>query len=335
MATGGDDGPSVTASQQTTFELGRFTWEAPDRLEVVGTFIGLSDRALAEPALVVHGSGRTHRLPAVPASLSGSPMDRQQWSGTFAWQEAPAPFDAAELAFGGELVVELPEPRRKRRWGFSCQVLEVQQQEGGTGEAWERPDGEQAVASAAGAQSPAVDGRIDPVRLQAEVVAAQAALHEVEAARDRAEEEAARARQDLAAERERHSEDAGRFRDGLATVQQRAEEAVAAEHEAVQQLVAELFRAREAVAQRDDALHEVQTALETAASASTAAEAQAREEVDGLRRHVARLQEEAEDAGRLRGELDAARRELDEARAVTDRLVGRLTTIREALEDGG
>src|SRR3954453_22978746 len=74
------------------FDLERFAWEAPDRLEVSGRFSGLDGKRPAPPILVVHGADGTHRLATVPGSVSGSPKDGRWWRAAFAWQEPPTAF---------------------------------------------------------------------------------------------------------------------------------------------------------------------------------------------------------------------------------------------------
>jgi hypothetical protein len=96
------------------FELERFAWGSPDRLELSGTFIGLPDVPAADPVLVIGGDDRVHRLPAVPDSLAGPPEEGRRWQAAFAWQDAPVAFDVAELQLGADIVVELPEPGERR-----------------------------------------------------------------------------------------------------------------------------------------------------------------------------------------------------------------------------
>ena len=102
------------ASEGATFELERFAWAAPDRLELSGRFIGLPDVSADAPVLVIVGDDRVHRLPAVPDSLAGPPEEGRRWRAAFAWQGPPVAFDVAELQLGSDLVVELPEPQPRR-----------------------------------------------------------------------------------------------------------------------------------------------------------------------------------------------------------------------------
>ena len=102
------------ASEGATFELERFEWGAPDRLELSGRFIGLRGVSADVPMLVVVGDDRVHRLPAVPGSVAGPPEEGRRWQAAFAWHGPPVAFDVAELQLGSDLVVELPEPAPRR-----------------------------------------------------------------------------------------------------------------------------------------------------------------------------------------------------------------------------
>jgi hypothetical protein len=101
-------------TERASFELKRFSWAAPDRLDLVGIFSGLDDEPTGEPSLVVRGADGAHRLPAVMDSISGSPAEHDQWAATFAWLDAPVAFDEAQLEFDSGLCVELPPPGGRR-----------------------------------------------------------------------------------------------------------------------------------------------------------------------------------------------------------------------------
>ena len=73
-------GSSAWGTQRMTFELERFAWAGPDRLEVSGTFAGLRHAPDDDPVLVVSGGDGSHDLVAVPGSLSGPPEDGRPWS---------------------------------------------------------------------------------------------------------------------------------------------------------------------------------------------------------------------------------------------------------------
>jgi hypothetical protein len=289
-----------------TFDLERFEWAAPDRLELAGTFAGLGDGPTGTPTLVVHGAERTHRLEAVTDDDSDPPEDGRPWMATFAWGEAPEPFDDAELQLGGDVVVELPQPHAGQR-PFGDQRLEVRQT---------RAPGE-AAPNGAGTAS-------ERMRLQSELVAAEEEAREQRAIAERAMEELSRAHQDLDAERERHTADAERFRDGLATVRASAEEAVSEEQRISADLRSELEKA---VAARADA----ESWAEALRGRIDELE-HAQEENEQLRTELESAREEAE-AGRAR--RDGAHTALGEAHEDAKRLLERLASAHDALSDSG
>ena len=102
-----------------TFELERFVWATPDRLEIDGRFVGLGDTPPGDPVLVLRGEDQTHRLPAVS---NGAAMDDQgQWHAAFAWQEAPTAFGAVQLEPRDEPLPALPaRPGRRRTEARQC-----------------------------------------------------------------------------------------------------------------------------------------------------------------------------------------------------------------------
>ena len=95
------DGPS--------FVVERFGWGAPDRLEVAGTFSGLTTDPPGEAVLTVVGDDGPHRLPAI-GSGEEIAADGGHWAAEFAWLEAPVAFEHARLELGTSLAVELPAP---------------------------------------------------------------------------------------------------------------------------------------------------------------------------------------------------------------------------------
>jgi hypothetical protein len=194
-----------------TFELERFVWATPDRLEIDGRFIGLA-AAPANPVLVLHGEDRTHRLAAVTNGVVGG--DGGRWHAAFTWQEAPTAFGTAQLELGDELFVELPQPR----WDAEASDLEVVDvgRRGGGG---------------------------DRLRLQGDLLAVRSELVEAHAGLERVAKELARAREDLDEERAGRAADAQEFRAALAEAQSAAEETVSealAEQAALRTRVGEL-----------------------------------------------------------------------------------------------
>jgi hypothetical protein len=275
---------------RATFELERFAWGAPDRLEVSGTFVGLRDAPPDPPVLVVHSRERTHRLRAVPDGFSGPPQDGQPWRAQFACQEPPVVFEAAELELGADIVVGLPEPADDRSL-VGDQALEVR-----------RAGTERDVASADQAR---LDG-VERLRFEADLLAAQEEIHQLRAAEARTREELARALEDLKTETDRRAADAERLREGLARVRASAEEALAVEQGAAQQLGAALREARDAIDARDEALKELRGQL-----------SEARAVAEALRRRVAGVEQ--------------ARSAAQDARTDVERLLRRLTTVVDAL----
>ena len=115
MASENQTSAAVPTTAVPTFELRRFVWGMPDRLEVVGMFNDLGDTPVdGAPVLVVKAGETVHRLPAVPDSLDGPPKDGRLWQAQFAWQDPPFAFGEAELQLGARLVVALPEPGAKK-----------------------------------------------------------------------------------------------------------------------------------------------------------------------------------------------------------------------------
>jgi hypothetical protein len=294
-----------------TFDLERFEWAAPDRLQLAGTFSGLDDGTAAAPTLVLHGADHTHRLPAVEAE--SVPEDGQPWTGTFAWRDAPEAFETAELELGDDVSIELPEPRAGRR-PFGGRRLRVRQA------AEPEAKAEEVSQNGNGSPPPAAER----LRLQSELVAAQEETRELRAALERAEAELSRAREDLQAERERQTADSERFREGLASVQASAEEALAAEQHSADELRAEL-------------------------EAAIAAREEAEAAIEPMREQLSVLEKTQEDNERLRAELELARVQAEAARARREgaysaaaeardqvqQLLERIVAVRDALDDDG
>jgi hypothetical protein len=284
-------GPLRTSGAR--FELERFAWAGPNRLELSGKFVGLPDVPSDAPVLVVRGPELSHRLAAAPDSLSGPPHDRALWSAAFEWQEPPAAFDVARLELGAEIAVELPRPGAKHR-RFRSRSLPVQS--GGT-----------------------ESGGIERVRLEARLLAAQEEIRELRAALERAQEELARARADLQGERARRATDADQSREALAWLHASAEDALAFEQTTAQQLDADLREALQAIATKDAVIEQLRRQAEQRTHALMRAQSATRAEVEALRRRVARL--------------DEARSAAEAARTEAEQLLSRLTAMRDALED--
>jgi hypothetical protein len=297
-----------------TFELDRFTWAAPDRLELSGRFSGIGD-APADAVLVVRGLDWVRRLPAVPETQAPDPSG--DWYASFAWLEAPAAFEVATLELGEELVVDLPAPRSRRR-SFRHELLEVRRRDGGAvAEPEHEPEPEPApaeLATPAGApvESPLLD-TATRLRLQADLLAALERARELEGSLERATEELARARSDLEATRTERDANAERFLEGLASVRATAEETLAIERATLEQAQADALAGSRAVADE----------LEAARSELAAAERRA----DAAEQELATLRERA-------AAIDPAREEAAAARAEAEQLLEHLTAMRDRLGVG-
>ena len=326
----------VTLTTTPSFELRRFAWGTPDRLEVSGTFGSLPDMpADASPVLVVRAGETVHRLPAIPESLDGPPADGRVWEAQFAWQHPPVAFRRAELQLAGDLIVELPEPGSKRRLARP-RMLTVRTMSAAA--AQPRPEPEQTTPDPPGNGN----GRAASVGSQVELLTAQEEVREVHAALQQTEAELTRAREDLQAERERRAGDGERFHAGLAKLRQAAEDALTAEQVTVTQLGTDLRDARAEIESKDAAIEDLRKQVEAADAARAQAEAGAKAESEALRKQLAKLESAGQETERLRSELasraaqiDATRAELetahsavDQARSDAERLLGRLASIR-------
>ena len=275
--TAGND----TSSNEAAFQLDRFEWAAPDRLEIAGSFVGIEAPSVA-PTLVVGGAAGERRLTATPLD---SAVDEEGWTVAFVWQEPPVPFEAAELELGDGLSVVLPAP------GSRDEALAIR-----------------------GAARPVAE----TLRLEAALLAAQQEAREAVAARDRALQELARAREDLEAERSTHSAESERFKQGLARVRDTGEQALAAAE-------AEMAVLRARVLELEG--------LADSAAVLRAKLATAEGEFKQLRAEDA---ERRTALGRAEEEIHSIRAALEQAQseaAVADELRGRLDAVREALED--
>jgi hypothetical protein len=101
------------AVHEVAFELECFEW-ADERLEVAGRWKGLGGRRLARAVLTVDvEAGRRKRLVALPGGHFGAAAE--SWRAAFAWPGDPGEITGAELEVGGNVVVDLPLPDRRRR----------------------------------------------------------------------------------------------------------------------------------------------------------------------------------------------------------------------------
>jgi hypothetical protein len=92
-----------------TFELRRFGWATPDRLEIEGRFVGRAHEPVDNPVLALRGTDRMHRHLVVRDEVADETTDDGEWRAVLAWLETPTAFDVAHLELGDDLMVELLE----------------------------------------------------------------------------------------------------------------------------------------------------------------------------------------------------------------------------------
>jgi uncharacterized coiled-coil protein SlyX len=331
--------------REVAFELERFAFTAPDRLEVVGRWTGLAGRRLGRPVLTFEAGGRRRRLTALPGGHL-APSEGAEWRVAFVYDGDPEALVSAELEVGRRLVVELPAPRR-RRAGARDRTGEDERRRR---EAAERTLAER-EAEIVGLRDEAEsalaeqDAQIEALRVQvAEAQAeherlaaeldelrAQLAARDEQLATARGEAEAARkdaaaaraevdqARADaearLAAERAASTE----VREKLATAREEAQTTITTEAQETERLRAELQAAREET-ERTVKAERAETARLREELATRSANGDDGEAGAAARRMYERIARELENeraaARSLRRELDAVQAQTAEHRRV-------------------
>jgi hypothetical protein len=92
------------------FELERFEWTAPGRIELAGRWSEVRARRFMRPTLTLEGDGEQYRLLALLEHKPWAPEDEQQWIAAFAWEGEPGELDSAHLAVATGVEVTLPPP---------------------------------------------------------------------------------------------------------------------------------------------------------------------------------------------------------------------------------
>ena len=302
----------------TSFELARFEWVDPTRLEVEGTWNGVS-RLRARAALVIEVDGRRRRLKALPAD-TGTP---EKWSAAFGWDGDDIPrLHGAELEVG-RIVVDLPRPRSsKARAQLPREPIPAttrDDKDAGPG----RAEAERIIAALDSARAEAEEARETLTRVRAErdeLRAGTADLDALRAERDelrargeeadglRAEVEELRARAAEADDLRPRAEEADSLRAEREELLRRAEDA--------DELRSEQAGLR---SEYQDLLDERDTLREEAQVLRAAAEA--KDEAPEL----------ASDVTRLRAELENVERERNELRAQLDSTSQRLEESTQAM----
>jgi ribosomal protein L14E/L6E/L27E len=247
----------------------------------------------------------------------------------FASAQAPARFDQALLVLGPDIVVELPEPRAKRR-PFGHQVLPIRRA---------REEEEETLATAISAE-----GATEHIRWAAEQLATEGQLQQLTAAKQRTDQELLAVQKLLETERELWLAEVERLRQGIMSVRASAEEALVAEQEAARRLSSDLRGAHEAINAKEAQLELTRDVIDRATADREQVIAAASAEAKALRDELDRVRVEA---GTLRSELAASRAEIDHARSdaaaarsaadatreENEFLLNRVTMIREALTE--
>lgn len=94
-----------------TFEVDRFDWVEPDRIEVTGRWYGLRGHRFMRPVLSVSAGDDQRRLLALLEHKPWASEDGDEWIAAFPWKGEPLDFDDAELAVAPSIAVELEPPR--------------------------------------------------------------------------------------------------------------------------------------------------------------------------------------------------------------------------------
>jgi hypothetical protein len=285
-----------------SFELARFEWVDPSRLEVEGTWHGVA-RLRARATLVIDADGGRRRLRALPGD-AGTP---EKWSAAFGWDGDDIPqLTGAELEVGRGIVVDLPRPRSSRARAQlprdPIRATTRDDKDAGPG----RAEAERIIAALDSARAEAEEAREALARVRAERDELRAGAADVDALRAELEELRAR------------GADADTLRAEQEDLRARAAEAdtLRAEQEELRARAAEADTLR---AEREELVRRAEDADELRAEqAGLRTEYQdLLDERDALRER-AEAKEVAPELARLRAELEKVERERTELRAQLD-----------------
>jgi hypothetical protein len=314
----------MSEEREVAFELERFAWTPPDRLEVVGRWSGLEGRRLGRPLLTLVLESWREPLTAQPGKHFGP---GGTWRALFTYDGRPEAITGAELEIGRRLVVDLPPPRR-RRPRSDGKALEEERTRRQELEAT-LADREAEITGLRDEAETAIGKRDDEIeKLRGEVEQMTAAVAAAQAERDRAQLELSGrdaeitalrddAEQRLAAERAASTE----VREKLATAREEAHSTIETEAQETERLRAELQAARDEAERAVNAEREETARLreELAATSANGAEDDGEAETAAKRMYerVAReLERERAAARHLRRELDAVQAETAEHRRI-------------------
>ncbi|HEX5617710.1 MAG TPA: hypothetical protein VFX51_04790 [Solirubrobacteraceae bacterium] len=315
--------------RDVAFELERFAWTPPDRLEVAGRWSGLEGRRLGRPVLTLHVGDEQLRLTAHPGghfSRSGS------WSAIFSYDGKPEDVNGAELEVGRRLVIDLPPPRRRKAPVDTAALEEERRRREELEATLAERDAE--ITGLRDEAETAIGERENRIEaLEAEMAELRATLEAAEQERElvraeleaaRAEAQTARAEVDAAAERlQAERAAAAEIREKLATAREEAQSTIDTEAHETERLRAELQAAREETERTVEAERaETARLREELASQSVNGD----EETNGegqaaakrmYERVASELERERAAARSLRRELDAVQAQTAEHRRLT------------------
>src|SRR4051794_887032 len=103
--------PPPATTGGTVFEVERFEWTAPDRLELAGRWFGVRGMRFVRPTLSLRGDELHRRLLADLEHKPWNPGDGELGPAVSRGGGAPAGADPAELAVAPSIAVALPAPR--------------------------------------------------------------------------------------------------------------------------------------------------------------------------------------------------------------------------------
>src|SRR4051794_37466524 len=294
------DAPDLVDS--ASFEAERFTWTAPDRLELSGVWSGVRGLRFLRPTLTLQSKQGERRLLALLEHKPWAAADGATWVAAFPWNGPPETFDAAELSVGSGLDVALDPPAT----GAADVPTRARRTAGSATRA--------ARSAASAAVSTLTPGDAEDGRLRAELEHLRGVVAKAHRA---AEHEAALRRQS----HEVAVRDAARIERKLRAATEARDAAVVARDAA-------RAAAESATGERDAAV----AAREEAIAASDAATARAESlagELDGVRSELAEGHRALDEA---RAAMEELERELAAARATGDEYRARLGTAPEELD---
>jgi hypothetical protein len=99
------------------FELERFEWASPERLELEGRWFDLRARRFIRPTLVLEDEHGRHRLLALLEHKPWDASNGETWIAAFAWDGEPSAYKSAELAVAPGIDLSLPAPKEAAEAG--------------------------------------------------------------------------------------------------------------------------------------------------------------------------------------------------------------------------